>query len=82
MAHWYRIMPGRIHDFVYETVIEDLEADARRLIGHCGLAWDPNCLAFHETRRVVRTASYRQVRQPIYKGSVGKWRNYAPAWSR
>jgi tetratricopeptide (TPR) repeat protein len=76
MAHWYRIMPDRIHDFVYETVVEDLETEARRLIGHCRLAWDPNCLTFYETRRVVRTASYRQVRQPIYKGSVGKWRNY------
>lgn len=79
MAHWYRIMPGRIHDFVYETVVEDLETEARRLLDHCGLGWDPNCLSFHETRRVVRTASYRQVRQPIYKGSVGKWRHYAAA---
>jgi len=79
MAHWHRIMPGRIHDFVYETVIEDLEGAARRLIDHCALPWDGNCLSFHETRRVVRTASYRQVRQPIYKGSVGKWRNYAAA---
>ncbi len=79
MDHWYRIMPDRIHDFVYETVIEDLEGAARRLIGHCGLTWDPNCLSFHETRRVVRTASYRQVRQPIYKGSAGKWRNYEAA---
>jgi tetratricopeptide (TPR) repeat protein len=79
MGHWYRIMPGRIHDFVYETVTDDLEAEARRLIDRCGLAWDPNCLAFHETRRVVRTASYRQVREPVYKRSVGKWRNYASA---
>ncbi|MFM9844100.1 MAG: sulfotransferase [Dongiaceae bacterium] len=79
MAHWYRIMPGRIHDFVYETVIDNLEAEARRLIERCGLAWDRSCLAFHETRRVVRTASYRQVREPVYKRSVGKWRNYAAA---
>ena len=79
MAHWYRIMPGRIHDFVYETVTDNLEAEARRLIDRCGLAWDASCLAFHETRRVVRTASYRQVREPIYKRSVGKWRNYVAA---
>ncbi len=79
MAHWYRVMPGRIHDFVYESVIDNLEAEARRLIDRCGLAWDPSCLDFHETRRVVRTASYRQVREPVYKRSVGKWRNYAAA---
>ncbi len=79
MAHWYRLMPDRIHDFVYESVIGNLETEARRLVDHCGLAWDPDCLAFHETRRVVRTASYRQVRQPVHKRSVGKWRNYAAA---
>ena len=62
-----------------KTVIDNLETEARRLIDRCGLAWDPNCLDFHETRRVVRTASYRQVREPVYKRSVGKWRNYAAA---
>lgn len=76
MAHWDEVLPGRIHRFVYEEVIGDMESAARALIHHCGLDWDPNCLAFHETSRVVRTASYRQVRQPIYSRSVGRWRNY------
>jgi tetratricopeptide (TPR) repeat protein len=76
MAHWYEVLPGRIHRFVYEEVIGDIQSAARALIQHCGLDWDPNCLEFHEASRMVRTASYRQVRQPIYSRSVGRWRNY------
>jgi tetratricopeptide (TPR) repeat protein len=78
MAHWDKVLPGRIHRFVYEDVIGDMKTAAKALIQYCGLAWDPNCLAFHETNRVVRTASYRQVRQPIYSRSVGRWRKYEP----
>ena len=56
--------------------VADLEGVARRLVAACGLEWEPRCLAFHETRRPVRTASVRQVRQPIYTRSVGRWKNY------
>ena len=52
---------------------------ARRMIDFCGLEWDPACLAFHESKRTVRTASLSQVRQPVYKKSVQRWKNYEDA---
>jgi hypothetical protein len=78
MAHWRRVLPqGRILDVRYEDVVADLEGQARRILAHCDLAWDPRCLAFHETDRPVRTASATQVRRPIYTGAVGRSRAYA-----
>jgi len=79
MAHWHRVLPtGRILDVCYEDVVADLEGQARRLIAHCGLDWDPRCLAFHKTERPIRTASAVQVRQPIYDSAIGRWRAYEP----
>jgi tetratricopeptide (TPR) repeat protein len=77
MAHWRRVLPqDRIFDVRYEDVVADVEGEARRIIAHCGLPWDDSCLAFHETKRPIRTASATQVRQPIYKSAVGRWRVY------
>lgn len=77
MEHWHGILPpGRILDVRYEDVVADLEGQARRIISHCGLVWDPHCLAFHQTERPVSTYSANQVRQPIYKSAVGRWRAY------
>jgi tetratricopeptide (TPR) repeat protein len=77
MAHWRDVLPeGRILEVRYEDVIADLEVSARRIIEHCGLDWHPDCMAFHETRRPVRTASASQVRRPIYRTSEGRWRAY------
>ena len=77
MAHWRRVLPkGSILDVLYEDVVADLEGQARRIIAYCGLPWDERCLSFHETNRPVRTASATQVRQPIYKSAVGRWRIY------
>ncbi len=77
MAHWRKALPpGRILDVRYEDVVADLEGQARRIIAYCGLPWDDRCLSFHETDRPVRTASATQVRQPIYKSAVGRWRVY------
>jgi tetratricopeptide (TPR) repeat protein len=79
MAHWHRVLPaGRILDVSYEETVADLEGAARRILSHCGLPWDPRCLDFHLTERVVRTASATQVRQPIYTSSIGRWRAYEP----
>jgi tetratricopeptide (TPR) repeat protein len=79
MAHWHRVLPqGRILDVRYEDVVADLEGQARRILDHCGLAWDPRCLEFHRTQRPVRTASAAQVRKPIYQGAIGRWRVYEP----
>ncbi len=77
MAHWRSVLPaGRILDVRYEDVVADLEGEARRIISHCGLIWDDRCLSFHKTDRPVRTASATQVRQPIYKSAIGRWRVY------
>jgi tetratricopeptide (TPR) repeat protein len=77
MAHWHRVLPSRsILDVRYENVVADLEGQARRIIAYCGLPWDERCLSFHQTERPVRTASATQVRQPIYKSAVGRWRVY------
>jgi tetratricopeptide (TPR) repeat protein len=78
MAHWCRVLPaGRIFEVRYEDLVDDVEGVARCILAHCGLAWDARCLDFHRTERSVRTASAAQVRQPIYKSSVGRWRRYA-----
>jgi tetratricopeptide (TPR) repeat protein len=75
MAHWRKVLPAsHFLDVSYEAVVADLEIQARRIIAHCGLPWDDRCLAFHKTDRPVRTASATQVRQPIYKTAVGRWR--------
>ena len=77
MAHWREVLPqGRILDVHYEDVVGDLEGQARRILDHCGLDWDPRCLEFHRTERAVRTASATQVRRPIYTTGLGRWRAY------
>jgi len=76
MDHWNQVFPGRFHEVYYEDMVEDLEGEARRLIDYLGLPWDPACLSFHKTERVVMTASHWQVRQPLYATSVGRWRPY------
>ncbi len=77
MAHWHAVLPrGRIMDVHYEELIGDLEGVARRIVSHCGLAWDARCLNFHSTARPVRTASATQVRKLIYGDSVGRWRKF------
>lgn len=76
MEHWRRVLPGRILELDYETLVTEPEAQARRLVEHCGLFWDERCLDFNRTERAVRTASVGQVRQPIYRRSVGRWRRF------
>ncbi len=77
MQHWRNVLPqGAILEVQYEETIDNFEAQARRIVAYCGLDWDDRCLAFYETQRPVRTASVRQVRQPIYRSSVGRWLPY------
>jgi hypothetical protein len=76
MDHWRQVLPGAILEVDYEETVADLEVTARKLLDWCGLPWDPACLAFHETQRPIRTASVTQVRQPIYKRSVARWKHY------
>jgi hypothetical protein len=76
MQGWEVALPGRMLQLRYEDLVQDFEAQVRRLVSYCGLPWDEACLRFHESRRSVRTASLAQVRRPIYANSVGRWRNY------
>jgi tetratricopeptide (TPR) repeat protein len=76
MRHWHEVLPGRIMDIHYEDTISDPEYWSRKLIEHVGLEWDDACLAPHKLERTVKTASHWQVRQPIYKTSVQRWKNY------
>lgn len=79
MAHWRSALPQTtLLEISYEALIADLESEARRLIAHCGLDWNPGCLAFHKTRRTVRTASAIQVRRPLYQSAVGRAKAYLP----
>lgn len=76
MAHWRSALPGRMLELRYEDLVADLEGQSRRLVAHLDLPWDDACLRFHESSRAVRTASLAQVRRPIYKDSVNRWKRY------
>jgi hypothetical protein len=76
MDHWRTVLPGRIIDVAYEDVVEDLEGEAKRLIDHLDLKWEPACLEFHESEAATMTGSAVQVRRKIYSSSVGRWRDY------
>lgn len=76
MAHWHEVLPGKVLDVHYEETVLDFESQVRRILAHCGLPFEEQCLRYWETDRAVRTASSEQVRQPIYTGALGKWRLY------
>jgi len=76
MQHWAGALSLPILQVRYEDVVGDLEGEARRMIAHLGLEWNDACLDYHNTSRAVQTPSRWQVRQPIYKGSVERWRRY------
>jgi hypothetical protein len=78
MAHFDDVLPGRICRVIYENMVEDTEAEVRRLLDYCGLPFEPACLRFHETDRPVRTASSEQVRRPIFREGLEQWRRYEP----
>jgi hypothetical protein len=78
MAHFDEVLPGRVHRVIYEHNIEDADAELRRLLEYCGLAFEERCLRFYENERAVRTASSEQVRKPIYRDGVDHWRHFEP----
>ncbi|HZR90205.1 MAG TPA: sulfotransferase [Bradyrhizobium sp.] len=78
MEHWHKVLPPDVMiDVRYEDLVDDLEGTARRALRHCGLEWEDACRDFHDTKRAVRTASQMQVREPVYRRSIGSWRRYA-----
>ena len=78
MAHFDRVLPGRVHRVLYERMVEDTEAEVRALLAYCGLTFEPACLRFYENERAVRTASSEQVRSPIYREGMEQWRHFEP----
>lgn len=78
MAHVDRVLPGRVHRVIYEQMVDDTEAEVRALLAACGLDFERQCLAFHQTERAVRTASSEQVRQPIFRDGTEAWKPFDP----
>lgn len=76
MDHWEQVLAGKIYTVRYEELVANPEANIRSLLDYCGLGFEQECLSFHKTERVVDTASAAQVRKPIYKGSVQRWKKY------
>ncbi|WP_329741756.1 tetratricopeptide repeat-containing sulfotransferase family protein [Dyella sp. A6] len=79
MAYWNKMFPGRILEMQYEDLVENQEPCSRRLIEFCDLPWDPACLRFHENKSSVATASAVQVRSPMYRTALERWRAYGDA---
>jgi tetratricopeptide (TPR) repeat protein len=77
MKHWKSVLPtDTILDVSYEEVVNDIEGQARRLIDYCGLPWDDRCVSFHQNSRTVKTASAVQVRKPLFRSSMQRWRKH------
>ena len=76
MDHWDAVLPGKVLHLSYEDLVRAPEREIRRLLAHCGLAYEPACLDFHRTERPVRTSSSEQVRQPLYASGIGQWRKF------
>jgi hypothetical protein len=76
MAHWRAVIPQSFVDLDYETLVDQQEAASRGLVQHCGLEWDDACLTFHRNASPSATASAVQVRRPLYRTSVDRWRSY------
>lgn len=78
MAHWRRILPADAFlDVHYEALVDDQEAVSRRIVEWCGLEWEAECLDFHRNAAPVATASSAQVRRPVYRDALQRWRRYA-----
>jgi hypothetical protein len=76
MQHWHAVMPRVMYDQSYEDLVADPPAQCRRLLEFCGLPWQDEVLEFHQSRAASTTASAAQVRKPIYRSSVKKWRHF------
>jgi len=78
MRHWDAVLPGRILRVQHEDVVDDLAGSVRRMLDHCGLAFEPACVEFHKTERSVRTPSSEQVRRPIFRDGLDQWKQFEP----
>jgi len=76
MNHWKKVLRIPVYELSYENLVQNQEQETRKLLTFCGIEWNDACLDFHNTRRTVSTASYDQVRKPMYTKSIGRWRQY------
>ncbi|MDO6445719.1 sulfotransferase [Colwellia sp. 1_MG-2023] len=81
MNHWLSLFGDDILAFNYDELISEPEVNIRELISFFDLSWEESCLNFHQANNQVKTASVWQVRQPLYKGSSGRWKNYQQYFS-
>jgi Flp pilus assembly protein TadD len=77
MKHWHDVLPGFVLDVEYEKMLANPEQEIREVLSFCGLDFDPACLEFHKVQRPISTASVLQVRKPLYKDSLQRWKKYA-----
>lgn len=78
MEHWDKVLPGKVLRVRHSDMVNDFEGTVRRLLDHCGLTFEASCLEFHKTVRSVRTLSSEQVRRPINRDGVDRWRHFEP----
>jgi hypothetical protein len=78
MAHWNAVLPGRILQVDYETLVAEQESTTRKLLAHCELEWHDACLDFQNNPSAVATASTAQVREGMHRHSVGRWEKFRP----
>ena len=76
MQYWHEVLDIKIHNVVYEELTENQEEITRKMLEFCGLEWSDKCMNFHQSKRDINTPSYDQVRKPLYKKSVARWKNY------
>ena len=76
MKHWNSIFAEKVYTVHYDKIVTDTENSIRNIISYCNLEWEDECLSFYNSKRVINTASNWQVKQPIYKTSNQKWKNY------
>ncbi len=81
MQHWHQAFPGRIHEIWYEDIVTDQKGSTRRLLDFCGLDWNDACMEFQHNQSPVTTASAIQVRAPIYRSAMQRWKRYGEAIS-
>jgi hypothetical protein len=78
MAHFDRVLPGRVHRVIYEDLVADSEAEIRKLLEYLGLPFEASCLRYYATDRAIRTPSSEQVRRPMFGDAVDHWRHFEP----
>jgi len=78
MVHFDTVLPGRVHRLLYESVVEDTETEVRRLLEFCGIPFEDSCLRWFRNPRAVSTPSSEQVRLPVFRDGIDRWRRFEP----